>query len=293
MASIPVNTGENFGPGQDNGSGDDNGNGRFVRVIVADEQAIFRAGLRKIFALEDDIRVVGQAETLAQAQSAVKKFSSDVVIFEAALAPNPVEAIADLLRQNPGVRFVVVTPGADEELTLDLFRRGAHGIVSREVEPELLVDCLRKVAAGETWLDSQAIRWVMEAYRNQNTRPTGAKPKVQLTPKETLIVSCVTQGMKNKEIALRVGTTEQVVKNYLRKVYDKLGVADRLELALYCLNHHVVDNTKVPPLPVSAANNPAAMAAAAGASGSGATSISVSAPGVVSAPSKDNPDKVS
>ena len=73
---------------------------------------------------------------------------------------------------------------------------------------------------------------------------------MQLTPKETLIVSCVTQGMKNKEIALRVGTTEQVVKNYLRKVYDKLGVADRLELALYCLNHHVVDNTKVPPLPV-------------------------------------------
>ena len=108
--------------------------------------------------------------------------------------------------------------------------------------------------AGETWLDSQGVRWVMEAYRNQNSRPAGSRPKVQLTPKETLIVSCVTQGMKNKEIALRVGTTEQVVKNYLRKVYDKLGVADRLELALYCLNHHVVDNTKVPPLPVSAAN---------------------------------------
>ena len=199
--------------------GDDGGNGAFVRVIVADTQAIFRAGLRKVFALEDDIRVVGQAETLAQTQSAVKKFSSDVVIFEAALAQNPVEAVADLLRQNPQVRIVVVTPASDEEMTLDLFRRGAHGIVSREVEPELLVDCLRKVAGGETWLDPQGTRWVMEAYRNQNTRPGGARPKVQLTPKETLIVSCVTQGMKNKEIALRVGTTEQVVKNYLRKVF--------------------------------------------------------------------------
>jgi DNA-binding CsgD family transcriptional regulator len=73
-------------------------------------------------------------------------------------------------------------------------------------------------------------------------RPTGSRPKVSLTPKESLIVSCVTQGMKNKEIALRVGTTEQVVKNYLRKVYDKLGVADRLELALYCLNHRVIEN---------------------------------------------------
>ena len=282
MATTPVSVDENLGAGEDSGQG------RFVRVIVADTQAIFRAGLRKVFALEDDIRVVGQAETMAQTQSAAAKFTADVLIFEAALTPNPVEAVAEMLRQNPKLRIVVVTPGADEELTLDLFRRGAHGIVSREVEPELLVDCLRKVVAGETWLDPQGVRWVMEAYRNQTSRPSGSRPKVQLTPKETLIVSCVTQGMKNKEIALRVGTTEQVVKNYLRKVYDKLGVADRLELALYCLNHHVVDNTKVPPLPVPATNG-AANAAAAGASASGGSSVAGSVP-VVSA---DAPGKIS
>lgn len=271
MASIPVGVEDSFGAGEDIGQG------QFVRVIVADTQAIFRAGLRKIFALEDDIRVVGQSETLAQTQSAIAKFSADILIFESALAPNPVEVVAELLRQYPKLKIVVVTPGADEELTLDLFRRGAHGIVSREVEPELMVDCLRKVVSGDTWLDTQAIHWVMAAYRNQNTRSTGSRPKVQLTPKETLIVSCVTQGMKNKEIALRVGTTEQVVKNYLRKVYDKLGVADRLELALYCLNHHVVDNTKVPPMPASApTNGGAANAAAAGASGSGTSVVSTS-----------------
>jgi DNA-binding NarL/FixJ family response regulator len=270
MATIPVGVDENFGTGEDKG--------QFVRVILADTQAIFRAGLRKIFALEDDIRVVGQAETLAQTQSAVAKFSADVLIFEAALTPNPVEAVAELLHQYPKLRVVVVTPGSEEELTLELFRRGAHGIVSREVEPELLVDCLRKVMAGDTWLDNQGVRWVMQAYRNQSTRNAGSRPKVQLTPKETLIVSCVTQGMKNKEIALRVGTTEQVVKNYLRKVYDKLGVADRLELALYCLNHHVVDNTKVPALPASATSGAAANAAAAGASASGTVMPAVSAP---------------
>jgi DNA-binding NarL/FixJ family response regulator len=288
MATIPVSTEENFG------AGGDGGNGQFVRVIVADTQAIFRAGLRKVFALEDDIRVVGQAETLAQTQTAAAKFTADVLIFEAALTPNPVEAVADLLRQNTQLRIVVVTPGADEDLTLDLFRRGAHGIVSREVEPELLVDCLRKVAGGETWLDRQGTHWVMEAYRNQNNRPAGSRPKVQLTPKETLIVSCVTQGMKNKEIALRVGTTEQVVKNYLRKVYDKLGVADRLELALYCLNHHVVDNTKVPPLPVSPTNGHAANAAAAGVSGAGASTSGGSAsPGSTPAGSVDALGKLS
>jgi DNA-binding NarL/FixJ family response regulator len=283
MATIPVSVEEKLGAGEEDGKG------QFVRVILADTQAIFRAGLRKVFALEDDIRVVGQAETLAQTQSAVAKFSADVLIFEAALTPNPVEAVATLLRQTPQLLIVVVTPGADQDLTLELFRRGAHGIVSREVEPELLVECLRKVVAGETWLDSQGVRWVMDAYRNQNNRPTGSRPKVQLTPKEMLIVSCVTQGMKNKEIALRVGTTEQVVKNYLRKVYDKLGVADRLELALYCLNHHVVDNTKVPPLPVVAANGNLAKAAAAGASSSGDSAASA----VVSTMNPDSTEELS
>ena len=273
MATIPVGVDENLGAGEESGKG-------IIRVILADTQAIFRAGLRKIFALEDDIRVVGQAETLAQTQTAVKKFSADVLVFESALAPNAVEAVASFLSQSPEVRIVVVTPTShDEDLTLELFRRGAHGILSREVEPEIMVDCLRKVALGETWLDTRGTQWVMEAYRNQNSRPSGSRPKVQLTPKETLIVSCVTQGMKNKEIALRVGTTEQVVKNYLRKVYDKLGVADRLELALYCLNHHVVDTTKVPPMPATPAApvNGQANAAAAGASGASSSPSTSSA----------------
>jgi DNA-binding NarL/FixJ family response regulator len=264
MASIPVNVEDGFEKPHE---GD--GNGHYIRVILADTQAIFRAGLRKIFALEDDIRVVGQAETLPQTISAAKKFASDVLIFEASLSSNPAESVSDLLRQNPTLRLVVITPDPNEELTLELFRRGAHGIVSREVEPEMLVECLRKVAHGEPWLESRAVNWVLEAYRTQGTRPTTSRPKVQLTPKESLIVSCVTQGMKNKEIAVRVGTTEQVVKNYLRKVYDKLGVADRLELALYCLHHRVLDGGK-PATPNAApdtpAGNGAAQAAAAGAS---------------------------
>ena len=268
MESTPVSVdqSEGFQPDEGNGA---------IRVILADTQAIFRAGLRKIFALEDDIRVVGQAETLPQTMAAIQKFSADILIFEAALVPNPSDSVAELLRQNASCRLVVVLQEPDQELTLDLFRRGAHGIVSREVEPEMLVDCLRKVAQGEPWLEPKAVAWVLDAYRTQGLRPAGSRPKVQLTPKESLIVSCVTQGMKNKEIALRVGTTEQVVKNYLRKVYDKLGVADRLELALYCLNHRVVDSESrgKAPAPANAAEAPApsseAPAAAAAASASG------------------------
>jgi DNA-binding NarL/FixJ family response regulator len=253
-----------------------------IRVIVADSQAIFRAGLRKVFALEDDIRVVGQAESLTQTVSAIQKFSADIVIFEAALTSNPPDTVSDLLRQCTSCRLVVVLQAPDQEMTLELFRRGAHAVVSREVEPEMLVECLRKVSQGEPWLEAQAVGWVLEAYRTQTMRPAGSRPKLQLTPKESLIVSCVTQGMKNKEIALRVGTTEQVVKNYLRKVYDKLGVADRLELALYCLNHRVAEketapkpavpaNGQAPQDPVTTTaptTNPATPNATAAASGS-------------------------
>jgi len=228
---------------------------QFIRVIVADSQAIFCAGLRKIFAVEDDIRVVGQAETLQQAVAAAKKFSAEIVIFEAALAERPADAVQDILKQASGLRVVAVTEAPDQELTLELLRRGAHAVVSREVDSELFVECLRKVATGEAWVEPHAMKWVLDAYRTQGTRPQTSRTKVQLTPKEALIVSCVTQGMKNKEIAQRVGTTEQVVKNYLRKVYDKLGVADRLELALYCLNSRVLQDAKqaAPADPQSAA----------------------------------------
>lgn len=233
MASTPMSvaTAEGLEPEESKGT---------IRLILADTQAIFRAGLRKIFALEDDIRVVGQAESLSQTLSSIQKFSADILVFEAALTPNPPDTVSDILRQCGNCRLVVVLQEPDQEMTLELFRRGAHAVVSREVEPEMLVDCLRKVSQGQPWLEARAIGWVLEAYRTQGIRPAGSRSKVQLTPKESLIVSCVTQGMKNKEIALRVGTTEQVVKNYLRKVYDKLGVADRLELALYTLNHRVV-----------------------------------------------------
>jgi DNA-binding NarL/FixJ family response regulator len=213
-----------------------------IRVIIADTQSIYRVGIRKIFALEDDIRVVAQAESLGQVLSAASKHVADVVLFEAAITPNPPEAISEMLKRSPASKVIVVLVEPDEEDTVDLFRRGVRGIVSRSISPDLLVKCVRKVAEGETWLDNRGVNWVLEAYRTQATQLTSPRPKTRISDKELLIISCVTQGMRNKEIAKEIGTTEQVVKNYLRKVYDKLGVSDRLELALYCIHHHLLQN---------------------------------------------------
>jgi DNA-binding NarL/FixJ family response regulator len=213
-----------------------------IRIIVADSEPIYRIGVRKIVAVEDDIRIVAQAESAASAVTAVGRFQADVVLLGAGLSESSVETVSSLLSVAPSLKIVLVMTELTEEETVELMRRGVRGIVTRSIAPDLLVRCLRKVHAGETWLDSQGVNWVIEAYRAQASQLMSPPDRVKLSPKERQIISGVTQGLRNKEIAQEVGTTEQVVKNYLRKVYDKLGVSDRLELALYCMHHRLLEN---------------------------------------------------
>jgi DNA-binding NarL/FixJ family response regulator len=231
-----------------------------IHVIVADSEAIFRVGIRKIFAVEDDIRVVAQAENIAQAIAAVQKFPTDVVLFEIALSNAPGEAISQIMEKSPKTRIIVVGGDIGEHETCDLLRRGVTGILSRSVSPDLLVRCIRKVAGGETWLDNRGVNWVIEAYRAQAAQLMAPRNQPRLSDKELQIISGVTQGMKNKDIAQEIGTTEQVVKNYLRKVYDKLGVSDRLELALYCMHHRLLEKARG--AVIGATEHPKAAAAA-------------------------------
>lgn len=212
-----------------------------IRVILADSQAIFRVGVRKVVAVEDDLRVVAQAESLGQTLSAVSKFPADVLLFESRISPNPLEAVSEILKRCPELKVVLVTGDLDADATVEYLRRGVKGIVNRAITPDLLIRCVRRIAEGEIWLENRGVNWVIEAYKAQASMLTSPRPKNHLTDKEMLIVSCVTQGMRNKEIAQEVGTTEQVIKNYLRKVYDKLGVSDRLELALYCIHHRLLE----------------------------------------------------
>jgi DNA-binding NarL/FixJ family response regulator len=211
-----------------------------IRIILADSQAIYRVGMRKVFALEDDIRVVAQAETLQNLYAALVRFPTDVVVLEGQLIAGTVDAIPELVRRAPRAKLIVQVVETDENNTVELYRRGVRGVVPRSISPDLLIKCVRKIAAGETWIDNQSVSWVIEAYRAQATSLTSPRTQPKLSKKELAIIGCITRGMRNKEIAYQIGTTEQVIKNYLRKVYDKLGVSDRLELALYCLHHQLL-----------------------------------------------------
>ena len=213
-----------------------------IRIILADSQAIYRVGIRKIFALEDDLRVVAQADSIENLRAAIDRFPSDVVLLEGALLGNSTSAVSELLRIAPKAKLIIQAVVVDESQTVELYRKGVRGIISRSISPDLLVRCVRRIAEGETWIDNQSVNWVIEAYRAQAAALVSPKSQPRLSPKEMAIISCITQGKRNKEIAFQLGTTEQVIKNYLRKIYDKLGVSDRLELALYCLHNKIIQS---------------------------------------------------
>jgi two-component system nitrate/nitrite response regulator NarL len=213
-----------------------------IRIILADSQAIYRVGIRKVFALEDDIEVVAQADTLESLHSALRQHASNILLAEDSLVAGVPDTIPGILRLAPETKVIVQTLISDESKTVELYRGGVRGIVPRSISPDLLVKCVRKVAAGETWIDNKSINWLLEAYRSNAAALTNPRSQPRLSPKEQAIIHCITQGKRNKEIAADMGTTEQVIKNYLRKIYDKLGVADRLELALYCVHHRVLPN---------------------------------------------------
>jgi DNA-binding NarL/FixJ family response regulator len=215
-----------------------------IRILLADSQAIYRVGIRKIFAVEDDMRVVAQAENYLGLLAALERYPSDIVLLDGGMISGQAEAIPDMLRRAPNAKLIVQVSENSETFIVDLYRRGVRGVISRSISPDLLIRCVRKIADGETWIDNQSVSWVIEAYRSEANNLTNPKLQPRLSPKELSIIGCVTQGMRNKEIAYKIGTTEQVVKNYLRKIYDKLGVSDRLELALYCLHHQLL---KQPP----------------------------------------------
>lgn len=211
-----------------------------TRVILADSQAIYRVGIRKILALEHDICVVAQVDSLEHLRAAIELHPADVVLVEGDLLTVATSSIPELLRIAPDIKLIVQTVSADECQTVELYRRGIRGIISRSISPDLLIRCVRRIATGETWIDNEATNWVIEAYRTQEAERLSPHKELRLSPKETAVITGITQGKRNKEIAFELGTSEQVIKNYLRKIYDKLGVEDRVELALYSLHNNII-----------------------------------------------------
>ena len=201
------------------------------KIILADSQAIFRAGTAKVLALDEDLRIIAQCSDTERMMHAITTFPGAVVIFASALKPEMNRLL--LLLETMGSRGIVVAENT--ESPAPYMQQGFRGVIFRNATGSALVDCVRKVAAGESWQPMQAL-----LAEPLDEDMVGTRVRDRLTPKEMRIVALIVQGCKNREIANRLRTTEQVIKNYLRSIYDKTGVSDRLELALFTLHHRVL-----------------------------------------------------
>ena len=201
-----------------------------IRLILADDQSIFRAGAARVLALEDDIRLVAQCDDVQRLRSAVDAHRGAVVLFSKGLYPVLSELLSVIAAA--GSRAVLILENneqVDDGLTSLLF-----GVVYRSVTGADLIECVRKVNRGQRCLQTGNVT-VMQVADT-----VGARVRDRLTPKEIQIIALIVQGCKNKDIANQLGTKEQVIKNYLRGIYDKTGVSDRLELALFTIHHKVL-----------------------------------------------------
>jgi DNA-binding NarL/FixJ family response regulator len=200
------------------------------RVILADNQAIFRAGTARVLALEADMQIVAQISEADRLLGCLQSFRGSTVLFSTGLKAD-MNAVANALKET-GCRGILIAEKAEpiaESVVSQL-----SGIILRSVTAMELVESVRRVNRGMRMVS------LPQSQILQNQDAVGMRVRDRLTPKEMQIVALIVQGCKNKEIALQLGTKEQVIKNYLRSIYDKTGVSDRLELALFTLHHKVL-----------------------------------------------------
>src|SRR5579884_2138114 len=212
-----------------------------VRIVIADDHPIVRDGLKKLLLLEDDFEVVGEAGDGREVLDKVQELDPDVLLLVLRM-PNldGLSALQALQQNNKRTRVIVLTASEDKNEFVQAMKLGCSGIVLKQTAPDLIVKSIRKVHAGEIWLDSHTTAAVMRQFQTGADAvaggPSKGRERSPLSAREREIVALVAQGYKNKEMAEKMFISEQTVKNHLHNIFDKLGVSDRLELALYAIH---------------------------------------------------------
>src|SRR5690242_345922 len=218
-----------------------------IRIVVADDHPIFRDGLCRLLALEEDFEVVAQASDGRQVLEILQQVEPDILLLD--LKMPGLDGLATLQRLQAArnkTRVIVLTASDDKNEFVQAMKLGTSGIVLKQTATDLLIKSIRKVHAGEIWLDSHTTAAVIRQFVSADEVPPpqqAAAPRERerspLSQREREIVALVAQGFKNKEMAEKMFISEQTVKNHLHNIFDKLGVSDRLELALYAIHNNL------------------------------------------------------
>lgn len=206
-----------------------------IKVLLVDDQPLFRDGLRTLLSVRGEIQVVGEASNGEQALRAVRTLSPDLVLMDLRMpVMNGVECTRRLRTEAPDCRVIVLTTFDDDEDVFEAIRAGANGYLLKDVSASRLVEAIQLTMDGQSILQpSVASRVLVEFNRMSSMRPvktTNAQPK--LTKREGEILRHLAQGKNNKEIAVAMQISEGTVKNHLTTIFDKLNVEDRTQAAL-------------------------------------------------------------
>jgi DNA-binding NarL/FixJ family response regulator len=200
-----------------------------INVLIVDDHAIVRRGLASLLATTEDLIVVGEAADGSEAIRLVDQLAPDVVLMDLSLpGADGVQATATLTAAHPGLHVVVLTSYSDQRWILDALEAGAEGYLLKDSEPEVILAGIRTVVAGGSPLDPKAARALLTSRRSPPTAPSSP-----LSDREEQVLAMVGEGLQNKHIARRLGITERTVKAHLTNIFQRLGVVDRTQAALW------------------------------------------------------------
>jgi len=196
-----------------------------IRLIIADDHALFRGGLKSLLRRQRDLQVVGEADTAAALMTTVAETSCDILLLDLQMERWALDDIRELAGLT---KVIVLTASESVENAIVAMRLGARAVVQKRFAVQTLVEAIRAVAAGLVWMPP-ALQAEVAAQWSSSSKP--------LTSRETEIVRHVASGFRNAEIAQRLAITEATVKSHLNNIFDKLELRDRVELAVYALRH--------------------------------------------------------
>jgi len=199
-----------------------------IRIVIADDHAIFRGGLRRLLASEKGFTVVAEASDGHAAVTLTRQFKPNVLLLDLAMPGLPgLEVLRELSNDDLTVSTILLTAAIQTFEVTRALQLGARGVVLKESPPELLLRSIRSVCEGEYWVGSN----VLAQFGQLQSRETSV-----LTAREVEVISAIKGGNSNKEIATKLAISEETVKRHLSNIYAKLGVSSRLELALLAVD---------------------------------------------------------